>query len=109
MENKKFRVLIVEDNSSYRKLLKETLQKPFPTLAVDEATDGREAFQKVNVFSPDLIFMDIRLPGENGLELTRKIKASHPIVVFVITSYGAPEYQKPLLKAEPIVFCPRIP
>jgi DNA-binding NarL/FixJ family response regulator len=43
---------------------------------------------------PDLIFMDIKLPGENGLSLTRKIKAAHPnIIVVILTSYDLPEYR----------------
>ncbi|MFB3885096.1 MAG: response regulator [Thermodesulfobacteriota bacterium] len=38
---------------------------------------------------PNLVFMDIRLPGDNGLELTRKIRISHPdIVIIILTSYG---------------------
>ncbi len=91
-----FRILIIEDNSSYRKLLRETLQKSFPMFTLDEATGERIAtLRKIETFLPDLIFMDIRLRKENGLELTRKIKAIHPnIVVFIITAYGTPEYEK---------------
>jgi len=92
---KRFRILIVEDNSNYRNLLKETLQKCLPRISVDEAKNGGMAFQKIDTFHPDLIFMDIRLATENGLQLTKRIKAMHPhIVVFVITFYGTPEYQK---------------
>ena len=90
----KFRILIVEDNESYRKLFKDVLQKPFPKIAIDEAKDGREALQKVNAILPDLIFMDIRLPDENGLELTKRIKATHHnIRIVILTDYDTPEYQ----------------
>jgi CheY-like chemotaxis protein len=92
---KKFRILIVEDNHPYRQMLKTTLQESFPTIAIDEAADGGEALQKVDTFLPDLIFMDIKLPGVNGLELTRKIKAVHPnITIFILTSYDIPEYRE---------------
>jgi CheY-like chemotaxis protein len=92
---KKFRILIVEDNHPYRQMLKTTLQESFPTIAIDEAADGGEALQKVDTFLPDLIFMDIKLPGVNGLELTRKIKAAHPnITIFILTSYDIPEYRE---------------
>ncbi len=92
---KKFKILIVDDNDFFRQTLKETLQKSFPTIAIDEAADGDEALQKVDAFIPDLVFMDIRLPGENGLELTQKIKATHPnIIILILTSYDMPEYRK---------------
>ncbi len=67
----------------------------FPTAAIDEVGDGGEVLQEVGAFVPDLIFMDIKLPGENGLELTKKIKATHPnITIFILTSYDILEYQE---------------
>ena len=92
---KKFRILIVDDNDPFRQLFKKTLRASFPTIAIDEAADGVEALQKVDAFLPDLIFMDIRLPGENGLELTKKIKATHPnITILILTGYDKPEYRE---------------
>lgn len=91
----KCRILIVDDNGPFRQTLKETLQMSFSTITIEEAADGDEALQKVNVFLPALIFMDIRLPGENGLELTKKIKATHPnIIIVILTSYDMPEYRE---------------
>jgi CheY-like chemotaxis protein len=60
---KKFRILIVDDNGSLRQALKQSLQKSFPTAAIDEVADGAEVLRKVDAFVPDLIFMDIKLPG----------------------------------------------
>jgi DNA-binding NarL/FixJ family response regulator len=92
---KKFRILIVDDTDTFRQILKTTLQVSFPTIAIHEAADGGEALREVDAFLPDLIFMDIKLPGVNGLELTRKIKAAHPnITIFILTSYDIPEYQE---------------
>jgi len=91
----KFRILIVNDSDVFRQLFKGALQVSFPTIAIDEAADGGEALQKVDAFLPDLIFMDVRLPGENGLELTKKMKATHPnITIFILTSYDTPEYRE---------------
>ena len=71
----------------------------FPTVAIEEVAKGGEALQKVDAFLPDLIFMDIKLPGENGLELTKKIKATHPnITIFILTSYDIPEYREAALQ-----------
>ena len=87
--------MLVEDNPSFRQILKENLKDLFPSMKIVEAGDGVEAFQKIESDSPHLVFMDIRLPGENGLELTRRIKADHPdIVVIILTSYESPEYRE---------------
>jgi DNA-binding NarL/FixJ family response regulator len=90
-----FKTLIVEDNASFRASLKEILSERFPSMGVAEAADGREALKKVDTFLPHLVFMDIRLPGENGLELTKKIKSGYSeIVVIILTSYDLPEYRQ---------------
>jgi len=90
-----FKTLLVEDSASYRELMKEVLQTQFPSMVIEEARDGKEALQKVGIFHPDLIFMDIKLPGENGLVLTQKIKKDHPEVhVIILTSYNIPEYRE---------------
>lgn len=99
MSNEGFRILIVEDNDIYRELFKNILQRSFPDLAIYEAANGSEALYKVDVFLPDLIFMDIHLREENGLELTRQIKAMHPnIHVVILTFYDIPEYRKAALQ-----------
>lgn len=87
--------LLVEDNVAFRESLKETLHSRFPAIGVAEAGDGEEALQKIGACVPDLIFMDIKLPGENGLSLTKRIKTAHPdVVVVVLTSYDLPEYRE---------------
>jgi DNA-binding NarL/FixJ family response regulator len=87
-------VLIVEDNLIFRQALTEVLKSQFPYMAIEEAGNSVEAFEKIHNFSPVLVFMDIKLPGENGLDLTRRIKAQHPeMVVLILTSYDLPEYR----------------
>ncbi len=89
-----FKILIVEDSTLFRQLLKEMLQDRFPTVKLYEASDGEEALVKTEALHPDLVFMDIRLPGENGLEVTKKIKSRHSdIIVVILTAYDFPEYQ----------------
>ncbi len=88
----KLRLLIVEDNNLFRQTLKESLQVSYPEIAIDEAVDGVEAMKKINSFAPDLILMDMRLPGESGLGLTKKIKATNPdIIIFILTNYNSRE------------------
>jgi DNA-binding NarL/FixJ family response regulator len=96
-----FPVLIVEDNPTFRRSLKELLSGEFPSVEIAEAADGKEAFQKIETFQPRLIFMDIRLPGENGLRLTQKIKTLHPeTIVIILTSYDLPEYREAAKRAK---------
>ena len=72
----------------------------FPSMIIEEAVNGKEALQKVEDFLPDIVFMDISLPEGNGLELTRKIKTSHPgIVVVIFTNYDVPEYRDAALRS----------
>jgi DNA-binding NarL/FixJ family response regulator len=90
-----FKTILVEDNSLFRQLVKDHLQDQFPSMDIIEAANGVEAFQKIGAHPPNLIFMDIRLPGENGLELTRKIKTDYPdVIVVILTSYDLPEYRE---------------
>jgi DNA-binding NarL/FixJ family response regulator len=96
-----FKALIVEDSAIFRKLLKETLHSRFPSMEIFEASEGEEALQIINANPPDLIFMDIRLPGESGLELTSKVKARYPdVVVIIMTSYDTPEYREAAVQAK---------
>ena len=89
------RVLIVEDSTLFRQLFKETFHDRFPSIELYQAIDGEEALLQVETLRPHLIFMDFRLPGENGLELTKKVKARYPnIIVVILTGYDLREYQE---------------
>jgi DNA-binding NarL/FixJ family response regulator len=89
------KTLIVEDNAAFRKMIKESLHSRFPTMKIEEEPDGSELFSKMDAFHPEIVFMDIRLPGENGLELTKKIKMIYPdVTVVILTGYDLPEYRQ---------------
>lgn len=92
---KGFKTFIVEDHDTFRQTLLEGLSTRFPRMIFAEASTGQEVLSKVESFLPDLIFMDIRIPGESGLSLTPKIKARHPeTLVIILTSYDLPEYRQ---------------
>ncbi len=102
------KVLIVEDSNHFRQLFKETLQSGFPKVEILEAIDGEEALHKVKALLPQLVFMDIRLPGESGLEITRKIKTQYPdISVIILTSYDLPEYREAAHRYKADYFLPK--
>jgi DNA-binding NarL/FixJ family response regulator len=89
------KILIIEDNDTFRKTFRDALRQRFPDIVVDEAINGGQAIEKINASTPDLVFMDIRLPGETGLDLTERIKACFPeIVVIILTEYDLPEYRQ---------------
>ena len=95
MDPVSFKVRLVEDQEGFRRGLAELLRSRFPSMVLDEAANGSEAMEKLKNFLPQLIFMDIKLPGQNGLEITKRIKALHPdINVIILTSYDFPEYRE---------------
>ncbi len=89
-----FKILIVDPNDPFRQSLKKVLVNRFPSVDIQEATDGNEGLQKVEDFHPHLIFLENHLPAETGLDLAGRIKADHPdIIIVILTSYDLPEYQ----------------
>jgi signal transduction histidine kinase/ligand-binding sensor domain-containing protein/DNA-binding response OmpR family regulator len=68
----KLRVLIIEDNAELRAYIKDNLKRYFKA---DEAADGKEGWEKVLSFHPDLVVSDINMPYMDGIALTSKIKA----------------------------------
>jgi DNA-binding NarL/FixJ family response regulator len=94
-EKRLVKVLLVEDNRIYREAFKENLCQHFPSLTIEEAVNGEEALQRITGISPDLIFIDVRLPGMSGLELTKRIKKDFPnIPIAILTGYDLPEYRQ---------------
>lgn len=87
--------LIVEDNPSFRGSLREILTARFPQMAVDDVGSGEEALERMESLRPDLMFVDIRLPGQNGLELTRQIrKGDTEVTIVILTNYDLPEFRE---------------
>ncbi len=83
------RILIVEDQEDNRKILRDLLTSAGFTLV--EATTGEEGVRLAESEHPDLILMDIQLPGMDGYEATRQIKANsalQPIPIIAVTSYA---------------------
>ena len=89
------KAMIVEDNNSFREMFKGMLLTQYPSMEVVEAGSGEEALRRLGSYAFDLVFMDIHLPGENGLKITRKIKAGwQDVPVIILTSYDIPEYRE---------------
>jgi len=88
------RILIVEDDARFRKKLRKSLTARFPSVVFREAVNGKQAFKEIDSSQPGIIFMDISLGDDSGLELTREIKRLYPeIIILILTGYDFPEYR----------------
>lgn len=79
-------VLVVDDDAGIRDLLADYLAKQ--GLVVATARDGKEMDERLAGFRPDLIVMDLMLPGEDGLALTRRLKADRDVPVIMLSARG---------------------
>ncbi len=96
----KIRVLIVDDHAILREGIRALLSLYPDIEVVGEACDGLEAISKTRSLSPDIILMDIAMPGLGGLEATLEIHKQHPNSrVVILTQHDDSEYIFPILKA----------
>ena len=92
----RLKILIVDDEPSHRLMLFAHLKSDYD---VSEASDGFQAVEAVKKQFYDLVLMDIRMPGMNGLEALRQIKAISPgIVVFIMTAFQSVETAREALR-----------
>lgn len=82
-------ILIVEDHDNVRRVMRDWLEIEFPRCRVIEAASGEGAIALARIESPHLVIMDISLPGMNGIETTRQIKATLPFTQIVMLTIHA--------------------
>jgi two-component system response regulator NreC len=96
----KIKVLVADDHTILRQGIKSLLANEEEIEVIGEAKDGREALTIIEETLPDVILMDIAMPGLNGLEATRRIKKKFPrMKVLVLTMYTNEEYIFQILNA----------
>src|SRR6266566_4419487 len=94
------RVLLVDDHAVVRKGLRALLDRESSIEVTDEAEDGEHAVVAANRLHPDVILMDLEMPGIGGIEATRRIADMHPDTrIVVLTSHASEEDVFPALKA----------
>ena len=93
------RIMLVEDNKIFQKRFSEQLLARCPLAIVKEAANGEEVSQGFDGSSPQVIFMDFHLRGENGIQLTKMIKGLFPNVrIAMLTNYDLPEYRQAAIR-----------
>lgn len=81
-------ILIVDDDQQFRSVLSRLLEKNGEFRVGGEAGDGAEALELARALPPDIILMDFAMPGVNGFEATRRIKAERPETrIIIFTQY----------------------
>jgi len=84
----RIRVLIADDHPLFRDGLRTLLESVEDIEVLGEAATGEEAITQATTLQPDIILMDINMPGQNGIEATRRIIAAHPhITVLILTMF----------------------
>ena len=100
MKRGKIRVLLADDHAVLRAGLRALLSREPDMEVVGEAASGSEALKKVEELQPDVVLMDISMPGMEGLEATAQIKQRAPgTKVLILTMHEDRRYLLPALKA----------
>lgn len=101
-------ILIVEDHNALRASLRDLLSSYFPNSFIVEAKNGEEAISLAFTHHPDVVLMDISMPGITGIESTRRIKNELPMTrVVILTIHENPEYRIDAAAAGASTFIPK--
>ena len=84
-------VITVDDQAVFRQVLREVIEATTGFEYRGEATCGEEALALADEVGPDLVLVDVRMPGIDGLETARRLRASHPATTIVLISTASPE------------------
>lgn len=94
------RVLLVDDHRILREGVRALLEQQSDVVVVGEAQDGFEALAKVEALRPDVVLMDMIMPGLNGLEATVQVKERFPgVVVLIMSMHDNDEYVQQVIQA----------
>jgi DNA-binding NarL/FixJ family response regulator len=87
------KVLLADDNARFRGVLRRLLERDPEIVVVAEAGDGAEALDLADEVQPDVVLMDVSMPGLDGLEATYALKSRLPDVTVLMLSVGDKEQE----------------
>jgi DNA-binding NarL/FixJ family response regulator len=94
------KLLLADDHAMVRRGLQVFLSTQNDIKLIGEAATGQETLTQVAALQPDIVLMDIHMPGMSGIEATKQIKLSHPDVkVIILTSFSDQEHALPAIRA----------
>ncbi len=96
MSSKKIKVLIVDDSAIVVERLSEIISEMTSVAPVLISNSFNEAVDLINVELPDVILLDIQLPGKNGIELLSFVKSRYPQIKIIIVTNRASDYYRDL-------------
>jgi two-component system, NarL family, response regulator NreC len=100
MTDTRLRILLADDHVTVRQGLKMLIDSQDDMTVVSEASDGTAAVEQARTVRPDVVVMDISMPGMNGLVATRTLKQIQPdSVIVILTRHGDDAYLQELLRA----------
>lgn len=102
------RVLIVDDQQPFRDVARDVVAAADGFEVAGEAETGEESVTLARDLEPDLVLMDVNLPGIDGLEATRRIRSrTEPPVVFLISTYEESEYAPRVAECGAAAYLPK--
>jgi DNA-binding NarL/FixJ family response regulator len=94
------KVVIADDSDLFRKLITSAVSDISGIEVIGQAADGPSTLQLITQHQPDIVIMDIRMPGGSGIEALRQIVKHEGLpIVIMLTNYPYPQYRKTCLEA----------
>ena len=81
------KTLVVDDEPVARKVLREELEELPDVEVVAEAENGEQALQRIHALTPDLVFLDLQMPGMDGFEVVRNLPGDNPPCIVIVTAF----------------------
>jgi DNA-binding NarL/FixJ family response regulator len=93
-------ILIADDHANVRRGLRELLVDSFPDAHFTEASGGDEVLSELVISPPDILLLDINMPGRNGFEVLKDVRQAYPMVpVIMVSVQAANQYALRCLRA----------